>query len=163
MAANEQNIPVPALPALPAPPLPAVPPPLPQRHYFYNARWTKRHDNAFVQALYYQAMKGHCQLLERLRLRVTTFKSILEAPGVVWDRHRNIVLFEEDRWNELVEGNTFVNAYRFAGEPDWNELLAIFSTDEPEEGPNDPVDISSDEAESGEEIAEGTDESTISD
>ncbi|KAK4429245.1 hypothetical protein Salat_1224800 [Sesamum alatum] len=192
MVANEHNIPV---PALPAPPLPAVPPPPPQCHYFYNARCTKRHDNAFVQALYYQAMKGHRQLsrtpnmhslnharrvvnacfnfnfkyivfkrrLERLRLRFTTFKSILEAPGVVWDRHQNVVLFEEDRWNELVEGNAFVNAYRFAEEPDWNELSAIFSTDEPKEGPNDPIDISSDEAESGGEIAEGTDESTISD
>ncbi|KAK4430885.1 hypothetical protein Salat_0850400 [Sesamum alatum] len=192
MAAPQQNHPV---PALPAPPVPAVSAPPPQRHYFYNAKWTKRHDNAFVQALYYQALKGHRQLshspnmhslnharrlvnacfnfnfkyivfkrrLERLRLRCTTFKSILESPGVVWDRQRNVVLFDEDRWNDLIMANEFVNAYRFTGEPNWKELSAIFSTGRPEQGPNDPVNISSDEAESGGENAEGTDESTISD
>ncbi|KAK4432986.1 hypothetical protein Salat_1060800 [Sesamum alatum] len=127
MAAPQQNPPVPATPAPPFAPRP-------QRHYFYNTTWTKRHDNAFIQALYYQALKGHRQLsrttnmhslnharrlvnacfnfnfkyivfkrrLERLHLQYTTFKTILESPGVVWDRQRNVVLFDEDRWNDLV-------------------------------------------------------------
>ncbi|KAK4413749.1 hypothetical protein Salat_2787700 [Sesamum alatum] len=181
MAAPQQNHPV---PALPAPPVPAVPAPPPQRHYFYNTKWTKRHDNAFVQALYYQALKGHRQLsrtpnmhslnharrlvnacfnfnfkyivfkrrLERLCLRYTTFKSILQSRGVVWDRQRNVVLFDEDRWNDFLMASPIGRSFR-----------PYFSTGRPEQGPNDPVDISSDEAEWGGENAEGTDESTIFD
>ncbi|KAK4415905.1 hypothetical protein Salat_2697900 [Sesamum alatum] len=84
--------------------------------------------------------------LERLRLRYTTFKTILQSPGVIWDHERNVILFNEERWNDLVMANEFVNAYRFAGEPDWKELSAIFSIGRSEQGPNDPVAISSNEA-----------------
>ncbi|KAK4434319.1 hypothetical protein Salat_0594700 [Sesamum alatum] len=100
--------------------------------------------------------------LERLRLWYTTFKTILQSPGVVWDPQRNVVLFDEECWNDLVMANEFVNAYCFAGEPDWKELSAIFSAGRFEQGPNDPVAISSNNAESDGENAERSDESTIS-
>ncbi|KAK4412496.1 hypothetical protein Salat_2896700 [Sesamum alatum] len=49
------------------PPLgPAAPPPLfeprPQRHYFYTNCWSRRHDNVFIRALYYQDLRGQKQL-----------------------------------------------------------------------------------------------------
>ncbi|KAK4435366.1 hypothetical protein Salat_0700000 [Sesamum alatum] len=46
-----------------APPPPPPPfDPRPQSHYFYTARWSKRVDMAFIQALYYQALRGQKQL-----------------------------------------------------------------------------------------------------
>ncbi|KAK4439195.1 hypothetical protein Salat_0254400 [Sesamum alatum] len=49
----------------PPPPPPPPPPPFnprPQSHYFYTARWTKWVDMAFIQALYYKAIRGQKQL-----------------------------------------------------------------------------------------------------
>ncbi|KAK4422008.1 hypothetical protein Salat_2151500, partial [Sesamum alatum] len=115
-----------------APPPPFVP--RPQRHYFYNVTWTRQHDHCFIQALYYEALKGQRQLsrppnmhslnyacrlvnvvfnfnfkyivfkrrLERLRLRYNTFRTMLDTPGVVWDRQSNIILAEDNVWNNLV-------------------------------------------------------------
>ncbi|KAK4429766.1 hypothetical protein Salat_1277200 [Sesamum alatum] len=123
-------------PLAPPPPSPPPPPPfniLPQSHYLYNTHWKKRVDMAFIQALYYKAMRGQKQIsrtpnmhslnyargivngcfnwsskyivfkrrLERLRLRFTTFKSIIETPDVHWNRRTNVVTTTDEQWNAL--------------------------------------------------------------
>ncbi|KAK4424894.1 hypothetical protein Salat_1683000 [Sesamum alatum] len=191
-------------PLAPPPPPPPPPPPfniLPQSHYFYTTRWTKRVDMAFIQALYYKAMRGQKQLsrtpnmhslnyargivngcfnwsskyivfkrrLERLRLRFTTFKSIIETPGVQWDRRTNFVTATDEQWNDLALGNEFVNAYRQEGEPMWKELKAIFDCGRRDEGPHEHLAISSDEGEPNDDETDNASEhsgsggSTISD
>ncbi|KAK4421577.1 hypothetical protein Salat_2108300 [Sesamum alatum] len=100
--------------------------------------------------------------LDCLRLPYNTFRTMLDTPGVVWDRQSNIILAEDNN-------NEFVNTYRYAGEPIWKELSAIFSRGEEEEGPQGYVAISSDEGVSdGENVVEvggdeGSDRSIISD
>ncbi|KAK4438931.1 hypothetical protein Salat_0227700 [Sesamum alatum] len=165
-----------------APPPPFVP--HPQSHYFYNATWTRQHDHCFIQALYYEALKGQRQLsrtpnmhslnyacrlvnvvfnfnfkyivfkrrLERLRLWYNTFLTMLDTPGVVWDRQSDIILVEVNVWNNLVM-----------------ELSCIFSMERPEQGSHGYIAISSDEGGSDGKNAvevggdDGSDGSTISD
>ncbi|KAK4416658.1 hypothetical protein Salat_2491300 [Sesamum alatum] len=123
-------------PLAPPPPPPPPPPPFnprPQSYYFYPTRWTKHVDMAFIQALYYKAVRGQKQLLrtpnmdslnyarsivnacfnwsskyvifkrrlERLRLRFSTFKSIIDSPGFQWDRRTNFVSAIDEQWNDL--------------------------------------------------------------
>ncbi|KAK4435696.1 hypothetical protein Salat_0733100 [Sesamum alatum] len=107
--------------------------------------------------------------LDRLRLGYMTFRTMLDTPGVVWNRQANIVVVEDNLWNNLVMNNEFVNAYRYRGKSMWKELRAIFSAGDEDEGPQGVVDISSDdggsEAENVIEIEgdEGSDRSNVSD
>ncbi|KAK4421596.1 hypothetical protein Salat_2110200 [Sesamum alatum] len=168
---------------LAAPQAPFVPLPS-QSHYLYNRRWTRQHDYCFIQALYYEALKGQRQLsrtpnmhslnygrrlvnavfnfnfkyivfkrrLDCLRLRYSTFRIMLDTPGVVWNRQTNNIIVEDNVWNNLVM-----------------ELRAIFSRGDEDEGPDGYIAISSDEGGSDAENVidvegdEGSDRSNVSD
>ncbi|KAK4429049.1 hypothetical protein Salat_1204900 [Sesamum alatum] len=90
--------------------------------------------------------------LDCLRLQYTTFRTMLDTPGVVWNRQTNIVVVEDNLWNNLVM-----------------ELRAIFSAGDEGEGPQGVVDISSDDGGSDAENVieiegdEGSDRSNVSD
>ncbi|KAK4413729.1 hypothetical protein Salat_2785700 [Sesamum alatum] len=117
------------------PPLGLAAPPPPfklhsQRHYFYTNRWSRRHDNVFIRALYYQALCGQKQLshtpnmhwlnyargivnacfnwsfkyiiFKRRLERLRLRYTTLDSPGFEWDRSQNVVHASEDAWNELV-------------------------------------------------------------
>ncbi|KAK4421864.1 hypothetical protein Salat_2137000 [Sesamum alatum] len=85
--------------------------------------------------------------LERLRLRHTGFRTILDSAAFAWDREINIVHASDDAWNELAMVNEFANAYRLQGEPNWKELTAIFARGRPDEGPHSYLALSSHEGE----------------
>ncbi|KAK4434861.1 hypothetical protein Salat_0649000 [Sesamum alatum] len=125
-----------------APPPPPPFDPRPQSYYFYTARIVNA---CFNWSYKYIVFKRR---LERLRLRYTTFKTILDSPAFQWDRDTNFVSATNDHWNDLAIGNEFVNAYRLQGEPIWKELTAIFARGRPDEGPHSYLAFSSDEGES---------------
>ncbi|KAK4413678.1 hypothetical protein Salat_2780600 [Sesamum alatum] len=68
--------------------------PVPQCHYFYTNRWSRRRDNIFFRALYYQALHGQKQLSPTPNMH-----SLNYAQGIVnacFNWSFKYIIFKED-------------------------------------------------------------------